>query len=648
MNVRHAACEPCRRAKLACGHQRPTCRRCQHQGRGDECVYRARPFRRRPNLSRESSSPRETPTSSHVPPLPLTPPTPLPNHTPSHRYPNPGFLGTSSHATIFNQVSSRAIPDATSSEPHDTQLRTPPSGLDILHDQRLANTAANTLSYVQQLSITKLHTLTQAWLDTGVSLPLAEPLVGRSCEAALSLRDWLANSHVSLVQKARTLGDNTRKRINLRRNTSVDDFFLQLLGSNLRWEMLGIFFTAATRAVLDTPSFTSLYANEDQRRLLVRSLIHISDCCLETCLALDCLNDLQLVLQYENMIANSQVAGDQSYYCWRKVGDVTSTLCALGYHEKIDEHASNIPPFIAELRRAAFARIFSADKSLAIFLGRPPRITKSYCHFQLPSNLPHVWQESISQDASSRVVGQLDSAEPISYTADTRCSALFAYLKEDVLQILRDSQTPSAREKSQLRDCHRNPFERDFLVAIRLDYLHTLFLVSLVSQKKTSEPEEALLTVAGEMLSLTVEAIILRDRLVNAGTSLIWKVAQYGLPAAGVVSLALLNSSASLAGTRLSRSKMVQDLSALVAEISIGAWIQEGEPNYALFTRATTTIRCLLDSLITWKPPQGSESSQSIERVNHIEEWDPYIHLQSWEFEMGFWASLAEHPTLIT
>lgn len=33
-----------------------------------------------------------------------------------------------------------------------------------------------------------------------------------------------------------------------------------------------------------------------------------------------------------------------------------------------------------------------------------------------------------------------------------------------------------------------------------------------------------MLEVAGEILSLIVETIILRDCLVNAGTSLIWKV----------------------------------------------------------------------------------------------------------------------------
>jgi hypothetical protein len=94
---------------------------------------------------------------------------------------------------------------------------------------------------------------------------------------------------------------------------------------------------------------------------------------------------------------------------------------------------------------------------------------------------------------------------------------------------------------------------------------------------------------------------------------------------------------------------MIQDLSVLVAEITIGAWIQPGEPNYALFSQATRTIQSLLDSLTAAKE-QNSRASDSQNLINSDgadNTWDPYINSQSWELEMDFWASLAEHPTLI-
>lgn len=80
------------------------------------------------------------------------------------------------------------------------------------------------------------------------------------------------------------------------------------------------------------------------------------------------------------------------------MGDLASSLFALGYHEKIDELTSDIPAFAAELRRACFARVYAGDKSLAIFLGRPPRIGKEYCHFQIPTQEANIWPTAAMAD----------------------------------------------------------------------------------------------------------------------------------------------------------------------------------------------------------------------------------------------------------
>ncbi|KAF9641586.1 hypothetical protein BFW01_g1569 [Lasiodiplodia theobromae] len=140
------------------------------------------------------------------------------------------------------------------------------------------------------------------------------------------------------------------------------------------------------------------------------------------------------------------------------------------------------------------------------------------------------------------------------------------------------------------------------------------------------------------------------------------QVAQFGLPAAGVISLALLNSAISSGIARLSRSKMVQDLSVLVAEIRAGALIQAGEPNFALFTRATSTMQSLLDSLmVVWRSPEqpagqqqtgGQQGQMDVSGVGSVtdvtlDDWNACIDFEPWEFEQGFWASLAVHPTLL-
>lgn len=83
---------------------------------------------------------------------------------------------------------------------------------------------------------------------------------------------------------------------------------------------------------------------------------------------------------------------------------------------------------------------------------------------------------------------------------------------------------PHFKLTTRLNDCGASPFERDFLVGTRLDYLHTVFLLDLVSLRNIAEPGNSLLVTAREMLCHVVDAIVLRDKLVNSGTCLIWKV----------------------------------------------------------------------------------------------------------------------------
>jgi hypothetical protein len=86
----------------------------------------------------------------------------------------------------------------------------------------------------------------------------------------------------------------------------------------------------------------------------------------------------------------------------------------------------------------------------------------------------------------------------------------------------------------------------------------------------------------------------------------------------------------------------------LVAEITIGEWIEAGDANYSLFERATNTIKILLESKTPWGPHSAQVPSHPVLQESTSEQWDPYSDWQSWDFEMDFWANLAEHPTLLS
>ena len=139
-------------------------------------------------------------------------------------------------------------------------------------------------------------------------------------------------------------------------------------------------------------------------------------------------------------------------HSWRSLGDVIASLFALGYHENI-QTKPDVPPFLVELRRTAFARIYSGDKNVAIFLGRPPRMSKRFSCFQIPSGRANS-ETDISGPGDQRRIQDWDPNVEISYRAETRWSALCASIKEDILELLfsqdRSHDTLKARSVVEL------------------------------------------------------------------------------------------------------------------------------------------------------------------------------------------------------
>lgn len=96
------------------------------------------------------------------------------------------------------------------------------------------------------------------------------------------------------------------------------------------------------------------------------------------------------------------------------------------------------------------------------------------------------------------------------------------------LQTIADTQWDALpahfRLEGDLKKSNNSPFERDFLISIRLNYLHISFLIRRLLLRRLAEPDVSILEVAQQMLHLVVDAVLLRDELANSGTALDWKV----------------------------------------------------------------------------------------------------------------------------
>lgn len=125
-----------------------------------------------------------------------------------------------------------------------------------------------------------------------------------------------------------------------------------------------------------------------------------------------------------------------------------------------------------------------------------------------------------------------------------------------------------------------------------------------------------------------------------------WQVAYYGLAAAGVICLALLNND--LTSSNTSPAESIRNLSVLAAGIDAGALVQIEDPSYALLSRAARTISNLLDRLIADKFAAPLPNDEAIPPNASL---PPFLaeEGQTWaicglqDFDPTFWQNLSEH-----
>ncbi|KAK1493545.1 hypothetical protein CABS01_11714 [Colletotrichum abscissum] len=332
------------------------------------------------------------------------------------------------------------------------------------------------------------------------------------------------------------------------------------------------------------------------------------------------------------------------------------------------ENKPDTPYFLVQLRKMAFARIYSADKNVSLFLDRPLRMSKRFCHFHLPDTLPP--SETSPSDARRGLVYWLPNSA-MDYRSETRWSALCASIKEEIMELLFDRSgadhtakileleksteeqwraLPDRFRFDQRPPNNATPFERDFLFSVHLNHLHVNLLLRRLTLKRQSEPDGAVIEIALKMLSLVVDIVLTRDELANSGTNLSWKVAHYGLPAAGMVLLAMASQidAPVLVATR---AKLLRDLTVLAAEIERGRIVKLEDPNYALLAKAAKTIGCFLDSVFSddGRNRSGlniSLSNSSPRQATDDNSWAEILGSDAWDSELTFWQTLADHPNV--
>lgn len=393
-----------------------------------------------------------------------------------------------------------------------------------------------------------------------------------------------------------------------------------------------------------------------------------------------------------------------AYQSFRKLGDVVTSLMSLGYHETFGS-AEQVPPFLINVRRAALCRAYSADKNWAIFLGRPPRLPKRYYNIYAAISGCDSMRDELGNGTPYEVWCWDGAIDEMSTWAETRWTSICALLKEDILELFRDQSRydcevkaayattksllryslcmltdlksdlqrradecwnalPNAfRMQQSLKDCQNGPWERDFLVSTRLNYLHVQFLLHLLRMGSKTEPSADFITLSCEILARVAEVIVLRHQLVSSsGTSFEWKVrnayqntvqlvianlgtqlAHYGLPAIGILLIAMLGRHDSISSAQ--EFDAICDLMIVVKSVDLGTVVHPTEPGYALLARATDTIQSVI-TRVQGRTRGGTPTTAPSDTGQLPLHFTTQSQLEPWNFEVSFWEDLAGYSAL--
>ncbi|KAJ5467749.1 transcriptional regulator family: Fungal Specific TF [Penicillium sp. IBT 31633x] len=624
------SCEPCRRSKQRCDHERPICRRCTTKRISDKCFYHPAPMTRRrrsdttiPGVvpSRLTSQPTSSPGSGSLGSgrtfMPLEPASAL-----------PGYLGSTSYSAVLAEHRNEIPFEPEESTDASTGLVIEPvepgrlqSGVDVLqflHSHKVCN-----------MLIPRDYVRT-------CNTALPKLVMDQILRSVQQIFDGLADDPTAQLQElAYQVFQNTSRPMRTHRSMSFEEYCSSFTGRNLRWEALG------DRMILE------------QRTVTVTSTV-----CLAFCDQVSSANELLAMLQFNDTMLRTQQYGDSSYQAWRRLGDLVSTIYATGLHLE-NNGTENCPFFLRQWRRRCFTAAFYMDKMIATFVGRPPLMNGRFCTLAAPLDLSDEVLVA-GGEVLSKAISELDSTgwnrqsvlHPIS---TTRLRYHLAVIREETLEVVlgtreqrnlvQKSEEIQAKSRAIWQAAPDNlRYDRQShdhyhdgwltIVFLYLDYLYTCFLLYRAVVKHTDTGQADLCDVSRRLLAIVIQINSFRTPMVDLGRHFSWIVLTYGVPAASVLLLELLRQSHEPGphAVPLPRAELIRNLSVFISFLS---WVAvPGHGNYHTCQQAEKKLSHILDRLLDPQPVQQHVVDDVTTGLDNFLNWSNYNTI--WDFNTDY------------
>ncbi|KAF2726027.1 hypothetical protein K431DRAFT_259967 [Polychaeton citri CBS 116435] len=630
-NGRQASCEPCRKSKIRCDHEKPVCARCRRRGLQARCWYNPSPMTRARSGPDGANDVPSSTRSSRLPPN--ANPDEVETRSDRHHVVRP--TGTDhndrSHSSILrpgNQTSRGSD--------HNEKIRCERLAIvtKILGEMRhlqvieeLLNEYFSQVALVPKILISRIASAVRE--DPAFISLICPPVVGSS------------NVLPQLVDRILL---STAAKVDITPGLDIESFCSLYCGGSLRVETLGLICTVAARSL-----FHKRYYDLQEPDKFIQMLFRCSNLSLR--LARDVVsqtNDVLVWLAYENMLLATIVEGDASLGVWQRLGDLSSDVYALGLHRETSLSAQIMPFFLSELRRRTYASAYQADKMLAHIFDRPPRIPGRYSDCKMPLDLADEELFGKSPDILKQARGRLShdgwgTDEKYRSTTWARLRYIVGEFREETTEYSFFSL--ASDDLSKLRElsgrCHSKwdalPSHLHYnegcwnsdlprrvcmmLAKVYLSYLHVDFQIHRMLAKHHPDSLGELWAVSAKMLQTFLQVVKYRDRDCVSPRDLPTVVLAYGLPPAIVLTAALqdiLRDDSCTLPLGLNWSMLVRSLSVFNSHLE--SICGPGQLNHEFCVHASKKISKTLDEILeslasspTRTAPVGGLTSATIQ-----------------------------------
>ncbi|KAJ5723321.1 hypothetical protein N7488_001356 [Penicillium malachiteum] len=640
------SCEPCRRSKQRCDHERPVCRRCASKRMSDRCFYHPAPMTRRRSLQNTTS-------------ISLPPPSRLVSQPNSKRFsasspgslgggrifataepPSalPGYLGSTSYTAVLTEHR-----DEIPFEPEETTDTYPVPSV----EPERAQSGADVLLFLYNLPFRQ--SLVDKFYLRSWNAVVPKIVLDAILASIQEIFDGLnANDPMPQLRSLATLiFQNSSRAMTTHQAMTVQEYCASFTGRNLRWEALANIFSVCGQQLVITPD------NDPE-------VIQAGTICLNFCDQASSANELLAYLQYNDVMLLTQQYGDSSYKAWRRLGDLVATIYAAGIHLDTDS-SDNCPFFLRQWRRGCFISAFYMDKMMATFVGRPPLMNYRYCTLVPPLDLSD--EDLVAGgETLERAISDLDSNGWNTKGVRNRLSTSrvrfhLAVSREQTLDIALG--TPESRslvrksneieenmrtiwaatpdylryDREQAHDFHHGWLT---IVYLYLNYLYTCFLLQRALIKHTNTGRAALCDVSRRVLAIVVTITSQRHPMVDLDRHYSWIALTYGLPSASVLLVELLHQSHEPGphAVVLPRAELIRNISVFISLLS---WVSRpGHGNYHTCREAEKKLSRILDQLLDPQPVQADMVHDVTSGLSSFLDWSNY---NAWDFNTEYFPS---------